>query len=332
MVISFFKVSRPASIIALPVIALILWGLALYSPKVPIPESGGPLYRLLHEGLYIFPVMGTFFGLLLLVAGAYLVNRLATANEILNSTTHITALCYVVLMSLTPNQTTFHPSLLSGLFILIILFRLINSHRKEAAYSDYFDIGFLLGLATMVYIPSFVFMPVIWIGLVIIRPFVWREWLAGLIGYLLSFLIALTLFFLFNQDNLLKYDLYLPKWADLPEHWDPGNAEYFTIGSLILVILLSLTRIYGGVTYSVMRAKKNINLILWSGLFGLVSICFAPVINASAFSFVAIAGAIFLSNYMISAKKTGWVNFLFYLLSACSIVHHAVEIFSRGTP
>ncbi|MCC7302557.1 MAG: hypothetical protein IT233_07945 [Bacteroidia bacterium] len=329
MVISFFKVSRPASIIALPFIALILWALSIYSPEIPSPESGGPLYRLMHKGLYMLPVVGTLVGLCTLVTGAYLVNRLAIGQEVLNSTTHVTGLCYVSLMSLTPAQTTFHPLMLSCVLVLVILQKLISSYRKETAISDYFDIGFILGLATLIYIPSFVFMPVVWIALILIRPFVWREWVTGLIGFLLSFVLVLSVFYLFDRSDLLQPDIYIPHWMKFPGNLTFGNTEYFTLGTLAVVILLSLSRLYGGVTYSILRARKNLNLLIWSGLFGLASVLFSPVWNASAFSFVAVSGAVFLSNYLLATKSAGWSNFLFYLLSACSIVHHAVHIFSH---
>ncbi len=327
MVISFFKINRPISVIALPLIALILWGLALYQPAIAPRLYGGPLYGVLFDWLHGLPIIGVILGLTVLVVSAFLLNHIATTLEILNSSTQVTGLMYVVLMSLTPSQTVLHPALISNLFILMVLNKLIGSYRKETAFEDFFDIGFLLGIATLFYIPSFVFIPMVWIGLLLIRPFVGREWVIGMVGFILPFILATAFFFLFDQLQTIELADYAPGFSFPARSIHLTNANYFTLVVMGLVVLLSLTKIYGGVAISSLRSRKNINILLWALVLGMFTVFMAPVFNAAAFSFCAISGAVFLSNYFLAVRKEWWTNFLFYLLCACSIVHHIVYIF-----
>lgn len=328
MIISFFKANRPTAVFALPFISLILWVLAIYKPVLSSAETGGPFFILLHELIDSWPIIGPLLTLFAVILGAFLVNRLATGEEILNSSTLVTGMCYVTLMSLTPNLTGFQAPAFSNVFLLLILIKLIRSYRKDTAYSEYFDIGTFLGIAVLFYVPSIVFMPLVWIGLLMFRPFVWREWVIGMIGFCIAFLIPCTLLFLFDRGDLLNPGTYMPEHFTVPAlPAQAGNMIWFSLGVGVLVFLLSIWKMFGGAMYSVLRTRKNINILLWCSLFGSASVFLAPVFNASTLSFLMIPGSIFFSNYLLSTRRNGWTDLLFYLVCACSIGLHMVKIF-----
>src|ERR1039457_5611935 len=206
MLVGFIKHNRAVSIVLLPVTLICLWAYGFIHPVVPLIEHAAPLYKLLISGIVRYPFLLTLLSFILIFCEALLIYHIVEKNEITETKSYLSAIVYIVLMSLQPEMLSLHPIVIANLFMLLALHKLMQTYRKETAYSEAFDSGFFISLAALFYIPSLIFILLLWIGLVIIRPFVWREWLISFIGILLPCVFLVFYYFWNDKLDALQYD------------------------------------------------------------------------------------------------------------------------------
>ncbi|MES2591545.1 MAG: DUF6427 family protein [Bacteroidota bacterium] len=321
MLIRFFKNNSPSSFILLPAFALLLWGSAFWGQQAGVTYSM-PLYDLLMKPLGD-NIIGTIVAFLLIVGEAFLLNYIVNENEILNKPSFLPALLYIVFMSSEAAQLVFSPILFANFFIIMAIFKLVSSYRKDIAFSNAFDAGILLSIATLFYFPCVVFLPLLGIGFILFRPFNWHEWVISSIGVLVPYLFVFTYYF---WNDKLGY------WWNADAFF-PGIRErtglvvtpafYFMAGICMLIILVSFGKLFTGFLDATQKNKKGIVLLLWFTAFALISIVIAPEFSFRSFSIFSIPMSVFCANYFLKIKKA-WFGELLFMLLLLSIIINRV--------
>lgn len=327
MFIRFFKSNNASALIFLPLIAIAIWGFGFFSPNVVPVRHAMPLYELVAGNLTGLPWLGCLLGLLLVIAEAFLLNYIVNENEVLTKQTYLPALFYILFMSNNKAMLTLHPLLFANLFILFAIHKLLGSYRKDKAFSQSFDAGLLVSVATMFYFPFIVFLPLLGVGLIILRPFNWREWVISFFGAMLPYIFVITFYFWNDILDYLFFDKMFYQFATEKPETEFSKSFYFMIGTGWLIILVSLFKILGGVGIGSQRTKKSIIFLIWFFFFSALSIIIAPEISTKYFSVLAIPAAVFCGNYFANIRKGWWAEFLFLLLIASLVINLLIEIF-----
>ncbi len=220
-------------------------------------------------------------------------------------------------MSLQPEMFSLHPIVIANLFMLLAIHQLMQMYRKETAYANAFNTGFFISLAALFYIPSLFFILLLWFGLIILRPFVWREWLISFIGILLPWLYLIFYYFWNNKLDVLEYDaLYYTIIAPRKSFnaLTFSSAEYFQISILLVSAILTTGKFLGDFGKGTVRTRSNLLLLLWFFIFAFISIFLAPEYSISYLSFLSIPFSIFFSSFLLFAKKNWLAEIIFALL------------------
>lgn len=317
MLIGFIKHNRALSIVILPIAMIILWVYGFVNPVIPLADHAAPLYKLLISGIEQHPFLITLISFILVFCEALLINYIIEKNEIINTTTYLPALVYVVLMSLQPEMFSLHPIIIANLFILLALYKLMQTYRKETAYSEAFDTGLFISLACLFYIPTIVFVLLLWIGLIVIRPFIWREWIISLLGLLLPWAYLIFAYFWTGKLDMLQHDaLYYTLIAPGKSFsaLNPSYSNYFQVAILLVAAFLTAGRLMRDFNTGTVRLRSNLLLLLNFFIFSLISIILAPEYSIPYLSFLSIPFSILFSNYLLFAKKEWIAEVLFILL------------------
>lgn len=326
MLIGYFKRSKTQGVFLLPFVVVVLWVFPFMDPEATQAQHAMPFYELLLYFVGDLPIILHIIALLLVVFEAFLVNRITVGQEILNTSTYLPGAMYAVFMSCCPQLTDVHPVLFANLFILLAIRRLFNMHRKEYVFSEVFDASFYISIATLFYVPSFVFLPLIWVSLIVIRPFVWREWIISLIGFVVPYLFVCMYFYWIDKFDYLWYDkLFYPLSINkIDLNWPV--TYYFLFAVMFFISFVSLTKVFRGVTINTVRAKNNIIILFWLCGLALLSIVIAPLFSIQYFAFLAIPCSIFSANYFLSIKRTWFAELLFTLLIISIVLTQLVDI------
>ncbi len=325
MFIRFFKFNSPSAYIFLPLIAIAIWLGAMASTTVFSDKHVMPLFYLVSQ-LIKTPWLSCLIAFLFIVAEAFLLNFIVNENEILNKQSFLPALLYLVFMSNNSNLLVLHPLVFSNLFILFAINKLISSYRKDVVFSQAFDAGFLISIASLFYFPSIIFLLLLVVGFILFRPFNWREWMISFLGAVVPYLFVLMYYFWNNSLSTFFYDTILFPLLSYKTRMEISESFYFTIVIALIIIFFSFVKLMGGLTGGSQKSKKGIVLFVWTLIFSGLSIFLAPEISTITLSVSAIPLSVFCANYFLNLKK-GWFAEMLFLLFIGSIFYNLIEYF-----
>ena len=320
LLVRIFKSNQPVLLIAIGVIALVIWMYGFFHPIEVTIVNPMPLYKVvlrLFDNMY---VVRNITGFIFLVSGAFLINYIANKHEMISKKAYLPGLLYVIISSNSIESVQLHPILISNLLVLLAVNRLYDMYKKEDTFSEVFDAGFLLAAATLLYFPCMIFCLLIFIALIIFHPFVWREWLIAIIGFFMPFAFLAVYYFLSDVPigNLLSHSTSFA----LEKNTVSGNNTSFLIylGIIAFIFLLSgasmLTRAKG----IKLKTKKSTTLNYWYIAACLASILFTRF-TAREMTLLATPSSIFFANYFITVKKGWWAELLFLSLATMALVN-----------
>lgn len=321
MFIRFFKSNNASALLFLPLIAIVIWIFGFITPSLLPVKHAMPLYELIAGNLINIPWLSCTIGLILVIGEAFLLNYIVNENEVLNKQTYLPALLYVVFMSNNKAMLNLHPLLFGNLFVLLAIHKLLSSYRKDKAFSQAFDAGLLLSISTLFYFPFIVFLPLLGVGLIIFRPFNWREWVISFLGAATPYAFVFTFYFWFEKLDYLFYDKMFYQFVREKPVLMVPKSFYFSIGFGWVLILFSMGKILLGEGIGSQRTKKSITFLVWFFFLSALSISLAPEISTKYFSALAIPAAVFCANYFSNIKKGWWAEFLFILLISSLFVN-----------
>ncbi len=318
--IGIFKQKAPGNVALLLIVGLLLkLPLFLYPKMMPPIGAEGKLYMAIAGWITGsgFAALSGILSFLLLYIQALIITGILNEYRMTTRQTFLPGLSYMLITSLLPEWSFFSAPLVATTLILWAFAKLFHLYNTEFANGRIYNIGLLLGLASFIYFPSFLFGVCIIIGLLILRPFRLNE----------LFLIALgiTTPFYFYAAYLLLWDHFTVAqlFLALQIHLPGVQNSLWVVGSTLFLILPFLTGAYYiqiNLRKMLIQARKNWSIILFYLLSGLL----IGFINGSGvFSnwiiVVAPFAAFHACAYFYPPRK--WIStFLFFTMLAFIII------------
>jgi hypothetical protein len=256
-------------------------------------------------------------GGLLVLSNALLINWIFNTNEFYERNIYIPALLYVVLMSFYHSLYSFDGLLIAHTFLILLLAKLYQLGHNNDGRRTVFNCGIFAGIAASFHPPLFVLFPLFITMVLIIRPFVFREFLLLLTGVLIPTIYAV----LFYQYSNHTIDFQLLRQVS---EYQKKHFDFIVTASLfVLLFLFSLIGISAKMQKSSIRLKKLVR-ILW--VFVVIAVLlggwdyfiFAQI---ERFSFLMLPLCFFLPFSFIAKKNQFITTILFYLTFAYSFVN-----------
>lgn len=277
--VGIFRNYNPFGIIFLFFYGLVLRFASFVRPQIPEALPGdGFAYRGLVSSLaglgQVFPSLFPLLAYMLVFVQAMMVNGLVNNHRLLNRSSFLPAMAYLLVTALFPEWWAFSAGLVVNTFMIWIWSQLTGLYSNARAQWSLLSIGLALGICSLFYFPSMAFFLLVSMALLVMRPFRIAEWLVALLG------LTMPYYFLFA-------------WLFLRGEWNPGAflpALEFNIpgfqqsvwawaGMLLLVVpfLVSGYFIQGNILRMLIQVRKSWNLLLLYLLTALL----VPFINAS---------------------------------------------------
>jgi hypothetical protein len=324
MFVQFFKSNNASAYIFIPLIAIALWVFGYIHPvDIPPIKHAMPLYELVVRP-FSTGWLNITIALILVIAEAFLLNQIVNQNEVLTRPSFLPALLYIIFMSSNKAMLVLHPLIFSNFFLLLAINRLLDSYRKDKAYSQFFDAGFLIAIATLFYFPSIVFFPLLGSALIILRPFNWREWIISFTGSFIPYLLIGTVYFLRDSLDYLLVDKMLFYFSKQLHFGTLSNSFYFTNSIQLGILILAGARLFTGLNSGPQKTKKGIVLLIWFLLAGIASIAITQEVSTSCFAALAISASVFYAHYFMNLKRS-WLAEVLFLLFLGSIIINLIS-------
>lgn len=261
----------------------------------------------------ISPVVNVLIAVTFTFMQALYLNKVVNKYNLLARSTFLPALLYVALASLFNSFLVLSPALLCNFLLIAIIDKLLSLYYNNKSKSLLFDLGILIAVGTLFYFPFIAFFPIIWISLVIFKPFNWREWLVSLIGFGTVFLNLFFIYFLLGRSAEFT-NIWLPLRKKLITTLPQENYDYFALIIPVVILGLFIIKIRQNFYKSMVHTRKSFQVLAFIFLLGLTSFYLNFTFNESHFLLCVPPIAIYMAYYFNAGKKRWLYESLFALM------------------
>jgi len=232
---------------------------------------------------------------------AMLLNFITNKYVILGKLTYLPALFYIIYCSILSPFLTLSPALVANFFVLYIFYKLLSGYKKPDAISTFFDIGLVIGLGTILYFPFLVLLVWIWVSLIILRPFYWREWLSPFIAFLLiQFFLAV--FYYYNNSFNLMLKFWQPIRSPITLFIKFNAINYLVLLPLAVSLLLGILHLRLNFFKTIVLVRKTFIVLLLLTVVITFSFYLSPAFKLRHFILLATPAAILCGYYFLNAR------------------------------
>lgn len=326
MIVRSFRSSEPLNIIFLFCIVYLLRLFYLFQDiPLPVISYTEPLSRILLNEFELVRnrTLNIMLAGLVIFVQALWINRLVFRYSILSKNSYLPGLLYVILMSLFSSFLILNAAVFANFFLLLIIDKLFSVHKSMRTIPLIFDIGLLISFATLFYFPTILWLLMIWFALMYFKPFVWREYIVGLIGFLIPYLFV-ALFYFWNDrlEDFFKIWEPLKNRFSLDLFWLKMN-DFIPLLPTLLILLLAVNTFRINFYKNVIQVRKYHQLLILLIFISAAAYYIRPAFGINHFILLGIPTAIFLSNYFLFSRKL-WISESLLLLLMLSIIYFQV--------
>lgn len=313
--IGIFKQKNPANLFVLLVFGVLIKLPMFLHPYIPVtkPADGALFISLLKfleptgkSSPVIYPLLT--FGFLYLQA--VVLTRFVNSQRMVNRSTYLSGMSYLLITSLLPDWNYFSAPLLINSILLFVLTSLFKIYNQSSAKGTIFNIGVALGIAGFLFISSLTFIIWVLLALAVMRPFRLNEWLLCLLGITTPFYFYGLYIFITDEWS----------WKALMPHISIGipaiKQSAWLAGSVFLLMIPFLTGGYyvqDNLRRMLINVRKGWSLLL---LYLLVSLLLPFVNNSDTFENWVMAmipmAAFHTCTYLYSTLRI-YPNLLFWI-------------------
>jgi hypothetical protein len=306
-VLKLFYSNRPFVLILIPIfiVGCIVLNIQLehFIPRDNV--SYGLWGELLSQNSLLSPV---FSGLIILGNGL-LINIIFNRNEFLDKNNYLITFLYTILLSFFHGFYYLDGYVIAQFFLVLALHNVFKLNQNEDGRKTVFNISIMMGIAATFAPLLLITFPFLFWVIWVIRPFVFKESILAIVGFLLPMLYA-GLFGKFyglsiGLDNFTVNFSYISK------------IDFVIVVSLtILLILFSLGGLIRKIQHASIRLRKLIRVLMLSSfIFMVIALVELTVFKSVAMVSCLLIYVMFILPYAFLNKKSALIpSILFYLL------------------
>jgi len=283
--------------------------------------------RLLFPVAYEYalpPVVNILIASVFVLVQALLLNQLCSKFNLLGKPSLLPALMYITVSSLFTPFLTLSSPLICNFLLIAMLYRLFALYKGTEAKSIAYDLGMIVAVGSLFYLPFIYFFLIIWIGLITFKPFDWREWVAGALGYATIFFF-LAVFYFLNDRIGQFYTIWLPLATKFPDKININYYNYLLLVPVIVILALCFIKLRENFYRSYVQTRKSYQLLAIVFMVAALSF-YVKAFQLSHFLLCAVPGAVFFAYYFLYATKR-WFYESLYILLVAGIVYFQFNTF-----
>lgn len=254
---------------------------------------------------YLSPIANISIAIAITYLQAVLFNQIINKHGILGKSTFLPAASYILVCSVFTPFLSFTPPLLCNFFLLFIFNKILVEYKNNSSIAAMFDLGLVVALGTLFYFPFVAFLMLLWIALLLFKPFYWREWVSVLIGFL-TLMFILGVYYYWNGKLMGFIEIWKPLSTKLPIYINIQVLDYMVLFPIAICVLLSFYYLNQNFFKSYVLVRKSFQLAIFILLIAILSFYLKSDFRINHFLLCAIPIALSISYYFVSAKKK-WV-------------------------
>lgn len=327
--IKLFRSFNPLNIVWLSVFLFIMRVVYMY--QMP-DKTGFPFAELFSRLLIpvsyqyvISPAFNLFLAGAIVFVQALLVNYLINHYNLLGKSTFLPALMYITVSGLFIPFLMLSPPLICNFLVIWMLFKLFSFHKSADTKAISYDLGMIVALGTLIYLPFIYMFLAIWIALLLFRPFNWRDWAASIIGFVTIFFFLAVFYYLHDRLGQF-YNIWLPLGTKFPYRISINYYNYLVLIPVIIILVFCFFKLQQNFFKSYIQIRKSFQLLFFIFLIAGFSFYVQSDFHLTHFLLCAVPAAVFFAYYFLYATSKWIYETLFFLL-LISIIYFQFNTF-----
>ena len=321
MIFSILQRTSPLSIVIFLIAILGLWTTYLIDPQIVMQYydiNPMPLYK---PFLSIY-LDNNYIGMLIFLAimglNIFILTRINSSFRLIEKRSSFFVLLFILFTSLFSEFQQFNPMQFAFLWVLLGISSVFKLYKNEYELRSVFEAGFFFSIAGLFYANAFFLSAIIFIGMISLIPFYWRQWIVAICGLLTPIVFVVSWAFIFDK---LPYLLSIVTENSIVWHskLHIDILKLGFIGFISLLLVAALLYTYSGVIKKVAIQKYYFLLFVFSIII-VATYLFIPSVGIDAFFFISLPLIFFISNYLLSMKIWVVPEFLSTLIIAYIIL------------
>jgi hypothetical protein len=259
--------------------------------------------------------------IILISIQAIYLNIIVNEYKLVENNSHLTSLIFVLFNSCFLELLSLNQVVIANTFILLGVHQLLRIYDTKGGLAFSFNAGFLISIATVIYLPNGVLLLFLLFGLIYMTSPKWRDFIITLIGFSIPIIYVVCYNYVFGELEGFKLVDYLKEvfnliWSELPIF---RKVLFFVILS---VIILSFMRIASHMNRGALRTRKMLVVIIIMTVFGLGTLLLNKVDYLATFVLLTIPISIVVANFFQNIKKKWLSELLFIILLSLIIINY----------
>ncbi len=315
--IKLFRSYNPLNIIALLVLVVALRLPFLLLPQhqvafVFVESFARELIPVSYENAFS-PTLNLVLAGVLVFIQALIINHLVNTFNLMGKPSFLPTAMYIQVTSLFTAFLTLSPPLICNFLLLWMLYKLFGLYKSNDVKSSTFDLGMIVALGTLIYLPFIYFMVAIWVALIIFRAFNWREWVASILGYATIFFFLAVYYYLKGELGSFN-TIWIPLGTKFPDSIHITYFKYLELVPVIVIFIFCFLRLRENYYKSYVQVRKTFQLLFFIFIIGGLAFYVKANFILNHFLLCAVPAAIFFSYYFLYASRRWFYETLYILL------------------
>lgn len=281
MISSFFSKAKPIHFVIVCLILLLTFSTAKFYTVTYTINLG-----------LILKEIGLF---LVCLSTVFILDFLASRNNLTKKNSY-KILIFSLFVALLPETILNSNLLLSNLFILLAIRRIISLRSNKDIKKKLFDAAFWISIAMLFYFWAILFYALIFIGLILYRIVDVKNYIVPFIGILTVGVLSFSYMILTGQELMGYFDNLIEFSFD----FSSLNSQRIVISSTIILTYGIWSLLYF-IRYLKSKSKKSrpsFILLIFAAIIGLAIVVISPNKNGSEFIFLFAPLSIIITNYL----------------------------------
>ena len=270
-------------------------------------------------GSSMSPQNNVLIALGLTLLQAIFLNSIINHFNFLGKPNFLTALMFMTLVSLFLPFLVLSPTLICNFITIWMLGKLFNMYNQADVKMLMFDLGMIVAIGSFIYFPFMIMLLLLWISLMIFRPFNWREWITPLLGFANIYFILAVIYYIMDRMPEF-YQIFTPLTYTFPTELTIDLYDLIVIIPIIIILLFFIFILKDQFYRSVVHIRKSFQLLFFMLLLIVASFYLNDQITINHFLLCAPPLAIYMAYYFMLAKNK-WVYESLYLLTILTIIY-----------
>jgi len=301
-----------------------LWFASFLHPigmQIPSDFGNMPLYGFIDHRIPTTSHISVIISFILVFVQALLLIQFNKKFIVINHRTYLPAFFYVLITSSFVPLQRVNPVIFGLFFIYFAINYIFSVYRNDFALNKLYVAGFSIAIASLFWAPYAIFFMIFIISLIILRPFVGREWLVSILGFISPFFFVFMYYFIFGVNGELNhiYLNFLQSFKGFKEFGQIHHSYYIFYGLLALIVVVASISAVSNFQNKKIRIRKFFTLNWWIFFVYLTSFVFFRNIGYEVIFILAMPISFLLADYFYLVRNQRVLNIFVFLLFASSI-------------